>query len=63
MRTFDKAVLSFYGLLVLAMGISVSCVKQKEPEMVIRTYDLPELDEEDIDDLPEDTAEKQLERR
>jgi len=53
---FGKILLSFYSLLVVGMILAISCVKHKEPEMVHRSYDFPELEDEDLDDLPEDTS-------
>ena len=51
-------------LLAVVAWVSVSCKKKVEPEALIpRVYDLPDMDEEEFDDLPEagetDTAEKQ----
>tara|TARA_B100000131_G_scaffold311939_1_gene345430 strand:- start:1770 stop:1949 length:180 start_codon:yes stop_codon:yes gene_type:complete len=57
MTKFGKVLLSLYGLLVAGMILSVSCVKHKEPETTPRSYDFSELEDEDLDDLPEDTAE------
>lgn len=38
----------------IVIWILVSCKKHVEPEpLVPRQYDLPELDEEELDDLPE----------
>lgn len=50
-------------LLAVVAWVSVSCKKKVEPEALIpRTYDLPDMDEEELDDLPEageeDTAEQ-----
>ena len=47
-----------FGLVVMvAIGwMSMSCKKNVEPQPLIpKTYDLPELDEEELDDLPEAT--------
>ena len=41
-------------LLAVVAWVSVSCKKKVEPEVLIpRTYDLPDMDEEELDDLPE----------
>ena len=46
----------FGAFLVLAVSwMAMSCKKNVEPQPLIpRAYDLPELDEEDLDDLPEE---------
>ncbi|MEO2158147.1 MAG: hypothetical protein ABGX31_02305 [bacterium] len=41
-------------LLAAVAWASVSCKKKVEPEAFIpRAYDLPDMDEEELDDLPE----------
>lgn len=61
MKFIDK----FY-ILLLAVGAAwmvSSCAKQKEPEPMIRIPppEFLEFEEEDLDDLPEDTGDEELE--
>ena len=60
MTKFGKTLTGFY-LLLLGIALSISCVKKKPPELTPRVYDLPELDDEEIEDLPEDNSEQQKE--
>ncbi len=56
MRTKDY----LYTLLLLAVvaWMTVSCKKKVEMEpLTPRSYDLPEIEEDDLRDLPEDTGE------
>ena len=46
-------------LLVAISWMAMSCKKSVEPQpLVPRTYDLPVLEEGDLDDLPEDTGDE-----
>ena len=55
MRTRDY--LFSVALLAVVAWVAVGCKKKVEPEvMVPRNYDLPDLEEGDLDDLPEDTG-------
>ena len=55
MKKINKIIIGIYGL---SFGLlsTTSCVKKKTPELAPRAYDLPELDDEVIEDLPEDTS-------
>jgi len=58
MKHIDKLYVLFIGAAVA--WITVSCVKQKEPEATIRVLppELLELDDEELEDLPEDSGEE-----
>ena len=58
MTKFGRTLVGVYFLL-LGTAVSVSCAKKKTPELTPRVYELPELDDEELEDLPED-ASKQL---
>lgn len=58
MTKFGKLSLTFY-ILLLSVALPLACVKQKKPDVVPRIHEMPELDDEEIEDLPEDTAEIQ----
>ena len=58
---FGKTLLFVYSLLVTGMVLSISCVKQKEAQNPLEYKPAPavlELEDEDLDDLPEDTGEQ-----
>ena len=58
---FGRTLLFLYTVLVTGMVLSISCVKQKKPEnsnQYVPPPELLELDEEELDDLPEDTGEE-----
>ena len=55
MKKFNKTIILICGL-SFGLFSSISCVKKKTPELTPRVYDLPELDDEVIEDLPEDTS-------
>ena len=57
---FGKTLLFVYSLLVAGMVFSISCVKQKETQNPLEykpSAAVFELEDEDLDDLPEDTGE------
>ena len=58
MTNFGKLSLVIYVLL-LGLTLPLACVKQKKPDVTPRVYDFPDLNDEEIEDLPEDTAEIQ----
>ena len=58
---FGKRLLFAYSLLVAGMVLSISCVKQKKVEESPKYQPDPallELDDEELEDLPEDTGEQ-----
>lgn len=57
MTKFGKTLVGIY-ILLLGIGFSISCAKKKTPELTPRVYDLPELDDEEIEDLPENNSEQ-----
>ena len=54
MTKFGKTLVGIY-ILLFGIALCISC-KKKAPELTPRVYDLPELDDEVIEDLPEDTS-------
>ena len=57
MRMKNRDYLFSIVLIAAVAWMTVGCKKKVEPEtMIPRNYDLPELEEEDLDDLPEDTG-------
>ena len=57
---FGKRLLFGYSLLVTGILLSMSCVKQKKIEEPLKYEPEPallELDDEELEDLPEDTGE------
>ena len=54
MTKFGKAVVATY-VLFFGIALCISC-KKKAPELTPRVYDLPELDDEEIEDLPEEAS-------
>ena len=57
---FGKTLLSIYCLFVAGILLSMSCVKQKNVEEPLKYEPDPallELDDEELEDLPEDTGE------
>ena len=58
---FGKTLLFVYSALVTVMIFSLSCVKHKEAQNPLEYKPAPavlELEDEDLDDLPEDTGEQ-----
>jgi len=54
MTKFGKTLVGVY-ILLFGIALCISC-KKKAPELTPRVYDLPELDDEEIEDLPEDSS-------
>jgi hypothetical protein len=54
MTKFDKTLVGAY-ILLFGTLLCISC-KKKAPELTPRVYILPDLDDEVIEDLPEDTS-------
>ena len=54
MTKFGKTLVGVY-ILLFGIALCISC-KKKAPELTPRVYDLPELDDEEIEDLPEDVS-------
>ena len=54
MTKFGKTLIGVYVLL-FGIFICISC-KKKVPELTPKVYVLPDLDDEEIEDLPENTS-------
>tara|TARA_B100000287_G_scaffold429553_1_gene483110 strand:+ start:3784 stop:3963 length:180 start_codon:yes stop_codon:yes gene_type:complete len=54
MTKFGKTLVGIYVLL-FGIALCISC-KKKPPELTPRVYELPDLDDEEIEDLPEDNS-------